>query len=388
MDGRIRLLVRCYYARAALAQDSAPDDAQCDALEKFRKSLPVVPARRLLLGFVVLVLSAAFLIGASLSVLVPSITPHLVETREFHLRSSASDLGKAAVALTPVLTKAWKDTISSLDASAGWSSLTEQVLRDWLTALTFASILMLAVYILLVCPASAYRLKRTLFNVSPNAGQRLAATVGLYHRRRVDGVYYLETQLFRRLGLRPPREIPFDLVVQALLVLLVVTLLAVTAPRLDDQSGMSRFEAYLLGLILLVPAARAGWLIAIERRRHRESVRGLAPPRECPGCGDTFRVESIVCPYCRHNLETRRIQKVNLNAQLCLVFASLGLALTIWLPFNILSLVFAYRAKKDISRSGGAEVGWERAAWGVALSLVVPFVFLFAVMLNFATRAL
>ena len=66
-------------------------------------------------------------------------------------------------------------------------------------------------------PITSFRLKRMLFNLSPTDAQTLATTAALDHVTRAGGVYRDEREAFEELEVPPPREIPFDLIAQATL---------------------------------------------------------------------------------------------------------------------------------------------------------------------------
>jgi hypothetical protein len=58
---------------------------------------------------------------------------------------------------------------------------------------------------------SPFGLKRLLFNLYPLTKERIASTAAREHAFSVEGLYILEEQVFREVGLRRPKEGPWDL---------------------------------------------------------------------------------------------------------------------------------------------------------------------------------
>jgi len=90
--------------------------------------------------------------------------------------------------------------------------------------------------------SSPFVLKRMLFNLYPANKERLIHTAARHQSFSVKGVYAIEDQVFSEVGLRRPKETPFDLILRVF-VLVVLLLLSVLL-------GM-------LALALAVAAARA-----------------------------------------------------------------------------------------------------------------------------------
>src|SRR5215216_4743263 len=89
--------------------------------------------------------------------------------------------------------------------------------------------------------SSPFVLKRMLFNLYPANKERLIHTAARHQSFSVKGVYAIEDQVFSEVGLRRPKETPFDLILRAF-VLVVLLLLSV-----------------LLGLLALLAAVAAAY---------------------------------------------------------------------------------------------------------------------------------
>ena len=100
-------------------------------------------------------------------------------------------------------------------------------------------ILLLTSSILAFFLTSPFVLKRMLFNLYPADRERLIHTAAREQAFSVKGVYAIEDQVFGEVGLRRPKEAPFDLLIRVFL-LVVLLLLSV-----------------ILGLLALVTAVAA-----------------------------------------------------------------------------------------------------------------------------------
>jgi hypothetical protein len=85
-----------------------------------------------------------------------------------------------------------------------------------------AMVLPLALSILLAPVVGAFRLKRARFNLHPALDS--AAPRASEHAGRATGIYGLERDAFARLGARPPRELPLDLVAGTLPAIAIASL--------------------------------------------------------------------------------------------------------------------------------------------------------------------
>src|ERR671933_2606223 len=100
-------------------------------------------------------------------------------------------------------------------------------------------VLLLSFSILAFFLTSPFVLKRMLFNLYPANRERLVHTAAREQSFSVKGVYAIEDEVFSEVGLRRPKETPFDLILR-ILGLLVLLLLSV-----------------LLGLMALLAAVAA-----------------------------------------------------------------------------------------------------------------------------------
>jgi hypothetical protein len=106
-------------------------------------------------------------------------------------------------------------------------------------------VLLLTSFILGFFLTSPFVLKRMLFNLYPEARERLSYTAAREQALSVKGIYAIEDQVFNEVGLRRPQETPFDLYfrVFVLLVLLLLSvllglmsLLAALAVAMEEKS--------------------------------------------------------------------------------------------------------------------------------------------------------
>ena len=86
-------------------------------------------------------------------------------------------------------------------------------------------VLLLALSIVASLLTSPFGLKRLLFNLYPLTRERIASTAAREHAFSVEGLYILEEQVFRGVGLRRPKEGQWDLlfITCALMLLLLLS---------------------------------------------------------------------------------------------------------------------------------------------------------------------
>jgi uncharacterized RDD family membrane protein YckC len=147
-------------------------------------------------------------------------------------------------------------------------------------------VISLALYVISALPITSFRLKRMLLNLTPTDEQTLENTPAIYHVSRSRGVYRDELAAFSSLGVPAPREIPFDLIAQAILMLLPL-LLGVTfaVANLENILGTDGttstavgYLAALAWLFLVIPLGRLAHLFSIWRRRVDDAT-GADPPQ-------------------------------------------------------------------------------------------------------------
>jgi hypothetical protein len=72
-------------------------------------------------------------------------------------------------------------------------------------------VLLLGLFVVASLMTSPFGLKRLLFNLYPLTKERIASTAARNHAFSVEGLYLLEEQVFREVGLRRPKEGKWDL---------------------------------------------------------------------------------------------------------------------------------------------------------------------------------
>src|SRR5215204_4823842 len=102
-------------------------------------------------------------------------------------------------------------------------------------------VLLLTSSILAFFLTSPFVLKRMLFNLYPANRERLVHTAAREQSFSVKGVYAIEDQVFSEIGLRRPKETPFDLIFRAFVLLVLL------------------FLSVLLGLLALLAAVAAAY---------------------------------------------------------------------------------------------------------------------------------
>jgi hypothetical protein len=85
-------------------------------------------------------------------------------------------------------------------------------------------ILLLALSVVASLLTSPFELKRMLFNLYPATKERIASTAARDHAYTVEGLYAIEEQVFREVGLRRPKEGRWDLLFQTFVVVLLLLL--------------------------------------------------------------------------------------------------------------------------------------------------------------------
>src|SRR5918995_3387130 len=129
-------------------------------------------------------------------------------------------------------------SIMKVDIGGVAKAFTAQELGETVRAML---ILLLTSSIFAFFLSSPFVLKRMLFNLYPANRERLVHTAAREQSFSVKGVYAIEDQVFNEVGLRRPKETPFDLILRGF-VLVVLLLLSV-----------------LLGLLALLTAVAAAY---------------------------------------------------------------------------------------------------------------------------------
>jgi uncharacterized RDD family membrane protein YckC len=241
---RLAHLERAFHADAALGIDRMGELA---AIDHFEQAVPAVPVRRILVWFAVSVVFSAIAISNVATALAPKAL------------SDASEALRGSVA-----------SIISVDTN-GLITATEKF--DVASGVAAVIVMSLALYVISALPITSFRLKRMLLNLTPTDEHKLGETSALYHVSRSRGVYRDELAAFQSLGVRPPREIPFDLIAQATLMLLPlllgITFAVANVENLvsgDTSDAVAKLAA-LAWLFLVIPIGRLAHLFGIWRRR-------------------------------------------------------------------------------------------------------------------------
>ncbi len=255
---RLAHLKRTFHADAAVGTDRI---GELSAIEHFEQAVPAVPVRRIVIWFVVSVLFSA--------VAIANVAHALAE--EPLTKASAALRGSVASVIS-VDTNGLIDAAGKFDAASGAAAVI---------------VISLSLYLISALPISSFRLKRMLLNLTPTDEEKLADTAALYHVSRSRGVYRDELAAFRSLGVPPPREIPFDLIAQATLMLLPLLLgISLAIAKLEAlAAGIKMGDFFKTGLTvgvlawvcLVVPIGRLAHLFGIWRRRAAD-VAGADPP--------------------------------------------------------------------------------------------------------------
>jgi uncharacterized RDD family membrane protein YckC len=254
---RLAHLKRAFHADAALGIDRA---GELNAIEHFEQAVPSVPVRRIFVWFAVSVVLSAIAISNVATALAPE------------------PLTRASAALRGSI-----ESIISVDTN-GLINATEKF--DVASGVAAVIVISLALYVISALPITSFRLKRMLLNLTPTDEQTLENTPAIYHVSRSRGVYRDELAAFSSLGVPAPREIPFDLIAQAILMLLPL-LLGVTfaVANLENILGTDGttstavgYLAALAWLFLVIPLGRLAHLFSIWRRRVDDAT-GADPPQ-------------------------------------------------------------------------------------------------------------
>ena len=235
-------LRRQTHAQAALARRRDEDPARwladVDAIERYERSLPGVPLRTLFTLFVL-----ATFVGASLLA---------------HVVFNADDEARLLSALTEALfNTSRKDFIAAFKGGV-----------DADTAIYTLLLLLYSLWLALFLPASSFRLKRLIFSATPCDRARVRAGPNWRAGPDRNSVYELEARTFAVCESRTPREVPLDLIAQALLIVPIAGL-ALYGIGYVTSSGMLFVLDVVACVVLLALSVVPGWLIARAWRRRQ-----------------------------------------------------------------------------------------------------------------------
>ena len=255
---RLAHLKRAFHADAAVGTDRMGELA---AIEHFEKAVAPVPVRSICVWFAVSVLFSAIAIANVARALAPE-----------PLTNASKALSGSISSVVDVRPDDLATAVGKFDPASGAAAVI---------------VISLALYLISALPITSFRLKRMLLNLSPTDAEKLAGTAALDHVYRADGIYRHERAAFESLEVPPPREIPFDLIAQATLMLLPlllgISLAVANLERLAAEIEVSVMDASLTltalaWLCLVVPLGRLAHVLGIWRRREADAA-GAAPPR-------------------------------------------------------------------------------------------------------------
>ncbi len=248
IDRVLTSAARLSHRRVALGIGGSAERNAVRAIEEFRSSLP---PRSRALGLGVLAV-ATVLLAQVLAKLLPQHVatgvPLAKQTAQF-FNATFGTFDLSAQSVTSAASGLFRASPAALAAAAG--------------------LLVVSSYLILRPVASAFRLKRLLLNLYPNAESLRRTAPASWSVSRSVGVYSLEGEVFANAGVRPPTEPPLDLLVSLPIpIILVGALIGVIA--VDDSSSMSGqlLNVALAFLIYGLPGVlRLAWLGAVWRAR-------------------------------------------------------------------------------------------------------------------------
>ena len=240
-------LMRVFAAKAALGELDEEGHRQRDMITTFRASLRPVRWRWFIFGGVV----AVVLLGRLLLDLVA----RSLDSLAFGWGAEVLDKEQLAI-LRDLL-----EGLASMSSSASGSSVNDFMTRLSQAGATglfvFAATLFAAAYCVLRPASTAFRLKRQLFNLADLPEDAIYRTTTTWHVRRTTGLYLRERDVHADAGVENAREKAFDLGLSLFAAVLIAWTFASLAVS-DDSIGTDR--VYVLGLIVLLFAARTAWL--------------------------------------------------------------------------------------------------------------------------------
>jgi hypothetical protein len=185
---RLQTLNRRLYAIAALADDPDANKTNRETVDLYLQSVPLLPYRTIIFTILYVALLLALPLGSFGNVLdvLPLVGSMLSFNIYYVVRSLQGNELDDTVRATIVLL---------LTLSVVASSLT-----------------------------SPFELKRMLFNLYPATRERIASTAARDHAYSVGGLYALEEQVFREVGLPRPKESRWDLLFQTFVLILLLLL--------------------------------------------------------------------------------------------------------------------------------------------------------------------
>jgi hypothetical protein len=265
MDRTLVALEQRYQARQALETLSTTQVREWKACASFRKSLPPTHLPRLVLALAILAIFANHwvirLASRWVAVLSVGELPGLSESQTRELQRTTASLLKSADL----------DSGSVLDAAGQLADLNPVALLILTASMLFGG------YLVARPLVPAFRLKRQLLGLADQTKLGVADTAASWYVTKAVGSYDLERAVFARLGEQPPREPPFDLVVLAIplavLVVPLVPMLVAVGAKDNDWGAPLTYTA----VPIVFAALRYGWLWNAWRGRRAAPSRLSQP---------------------------------------------------------------------------------------------------------------
>lgn len=269
-------LVQMYAARAARAEDPKAHSDEFVRLEAFRRSLPVVPIRRLAVASVLLV---AILSYAAIPALlddraerlfaqvvgsVPVMDPTQVVSRLDLIGKAVKEAGQGEVREIGSDAGARGVSQSSSEASDAQRAAERFDPQDAAVIARVLVVLWVMLYAVLFLPTHGFRIKRLLFNLYPvdrAIGDSPAEHARTFRPVLIDalrdsaaveqpmlaqGIYEKEGALCAKLGSGPFRELPIDLLTQVTILGLLAPFVLVVVPYSTGFKALLRWPSSAL----------------------------------------------------------------------------------------------------------------------------------------------
>ncbi|MGH3130249.1 MAG: RDD family protein, partial [Gaiellaceae bacterium] len=273
MHRMVQELRRRSHARAALHGQSV-GRADLEALESFERSLPPSPPKKVLLF---LLLVSVFLTSFSIASAVGN------RTLPKETKLVAEPLGSLTAGMLTLDRRELFRGIKSFGCRDVGSEKPDCTARR-AAASTVTALMLIAssVWLLLLVPLTSFKLKRVVLNAEPATPGDVRGSFAAEEADAARGTYALERGAFELLGGARPREVPFDLLVQATLMIVplllgAIALRSVIASLVSELGyGLEAFvvESYILGLYFcaLVIGGGIARLVCLRRRWTRRQA--------------------------------------------------------------------------------------------------------------------
>jgi hypothetical protein len=226
-------LKRAYYGTVAIEDQPEVDRDDIGLLEDFEHSLTPLGLRRVAIFIIV----GGFLLAYGMANLIHA-----------HQTKFLGDFTRAVV---------------ELDRGAAIKAFHDLTLKKIAGAIV---LILWSLWLIMLMPAMAFRLKRAAFNLMTSSPRELADSPAHIHASQSTGVYTLEREAFAPAGRVPPREIPLDLITRSVL---IASWLTVGVGGWFTAGSSDRWVSFLL----VVPSLYAAYR-TIRTLRRRGSPRG------------------------------------------------------------------------------------------------------------------